>query len=144
MSSAPGKNDVCRGWSWNVLGAAEAELGQVDSTQEMLARAEQDRRDGKMHLVNQPCAQILPGRGHPAADTDVEVTRSFGGAFQCVMDAAGDEVEGCSAIHFERRARVAGEHEHGAMVGRIVSPPSPPGVVQPRSPNRSEHVTAYD
>src|SRR5690606_25056238 len=37
-----------------------------------------------------------------------------------------------------------GQYEHGAVVGRILSPPSAPRLIRPVAADRTEHVAAHD
>ena len=46
--------------------------------------------------------------------------------------------------HRDRLAGMVGEHEHGVVVRRVLTPPSPPGAVTPVAPDGSEHVAAHD
>ena len=54
-----------------MLGARITQRGQIDPRKEMLATAQQDRRDRDMHLVDEPRLEILAHRGRPAADLDI-------------------------------------------------------------------------
>src|SRR6185295_151150 len=110
----------------------------------MLAGAEQRRRYGKVHLVDQSGLEILPDRIHTAAEPDILVLRRVPRALQRRLDAVGDEVEGGAALHGERGARMVGEDEYVAVVGRVVAPPALPVVIRPRTPYRPEHVAAQD
>lgn len=47
------------------VGAAVAEARQVEAGEQVLAAAEQDRRDGEMELVEEARDQVLPGRAAP-------------------------------------------------------------------------------
>src|SRR5262245_7857430 len=53
-------------------------------------------------------------------------------------------MEGGAACHGERGARMVGEDEHVAVVGRVVAPPALPIVIRPRPPYRPEHVATQD
>src|SRR3954447_15137576 len=110
----------------------------------MLASAEQNRRDRDVQLVDEPRLEILPHRGHAAADLDIEVTRGIPGALQRFLNPPGDEMKDGPAFHCDRRARVARQYEHRLMIGRILSPPAAPRVVGPGPAHGTEHVAAHD
>jgi len=97
-----------------------------------------------VHLIDESRAQVLPDCRDAAAQPDVLIIRGFAGAFQCSVDAIGDEVEGGAAVHGDRCPGVVGEHEDGGVVRRFVAPPSLPALVGPGSPDRPEHVSAHD
>src|SRR6202030_518752 len=87
---------------------------------------------------------VLPDGGNPAAEADIPTVRSVNRALQYRVHPIGDKVEGGAAGHFDRCARVVGEHENRSMVRRIVAPPALPRVVWPRAADRSEHVATDD
>ena len=47
-------------------------------------------------------------------------------------------------LHSKVGPRVMREHKDRRMVGRIVAPPTFPGIVLPWTANRSEHIAAHD
>src|SRR5204862_5891718 len=64
--------------------------------------------------------------------------------FERGLDSVGDEVEGRPSLHLHRITRVMGEHEHGVVVGRVVTPPARPLLVAPgTTAGRAEHVPAH-
>src|SRR6266481_10048517 len=115
----------------NVLGAVIAELCCVDTGEEVLSGAQQDRGDGQMHLVDQPGAKVLPNRGYAAAKSDVLAVGGVGRSLKRCVDTIGDEMENRAAFHRDRCALVAGQHEDGGVIGRVVAPPPLPAVVGP-------------
>src|SRR3989454_8978942 len=54
--------DVRRGRRRHMLGARITQRRQIDPSKEMLATAQQDRRDRDMHLVDEPRLEILAHR----------------------------------------------------------------------------------
>src|SRR5437016_4789102 len=127
-----------------MLGAFEAKPGEIDAAEEMLTRAQQNRRDRKMHFVDQPGAQIVPDGGDAAAKADVLSVGGFEGALERVLDAIGDKVKGGAAGHVDRWPRIVREHEDRNVIGRIVAPPAFPGFVRPRPAYGPEHVASQD
>src|ERR1044071_992000 len=127
-----------------MLSARITQRRQIEPRKEMLASAEQDRRDRDVHLVNEPRLEILPQRRNAAAELDVEVARGLPGALERVLNSAGDEMKDRPAFHGDRLARVTRQHEHRRMIGRILPPPAAPLVVTPRPALGAEHVAAHD
>jgi hypothetical protein len=62
---ALGENDMRGVGRGNVLGTLIAELRCIESGEEVLSAAEQDRRDGKVHLVDETRTQVLLDRCDP-------------------------------------------------------------------------------
>src|ERR1043166_5587589 len=126
-----------------MLGARITQRRQIDPAKEVLATAEQDRRDRDVHLVDEPCLEILPHRGNSAAELDVEVARGLASARERVLNPAGDEMKDRPAFHGDRLTRVASQHEHRRMIRRILPPPAAPRVVAPRPAHGTENVAAH-
>ena len=61
--------------------------------EQVLAGAEQDRAHREVQLVDQPGAQVLPDRGHAAAEADVAAAGRVVRLPQRGLDAVGDEVK---------------------------------------------------
>lgn len=121
-----------------------AERVGVDAVEQVLAAAEQHGRDGQVQIVDEAGLDVLADGGGAAAEADVF---AFGGGpclFERGVDAVGDEVEGCAALHVERRAWVVGEDEDGSVVGGFFAPPAFPGFVGPGASDGAEHVAAED
>jgi len=125
----------------NVLGALKAEFDCVKSTEKMLPRTEQSRRDGQMHLVNESRADVLLDCCNPAAEPDVLTSCGVSRAFKRGMDSVGHEMEGRSPSHGDRRPSVVSQHEDWHVVRRVVAPPPLPVFVGPRTSDWSEHVS---
>src|SRR2546426_12462186 len=69
----------------------------------------------------------------------------FFGLVECGVDAVGDEVEGCTSLHFERLAGVMCQDKHGRVIRRILAPPAVPGIVCcPWTLAATEHVSSHD
>src|SRR6266576_1390013 len=136
--------DVGRGRRRHMLGARITQRRQIDPRKEMLATAEQDRRNRDVHLVDEPRLEILAHRGDASADLDIEVARGLPGAPERFLNSAGDEMKDGPAFHRDRLARVVGQHEHRRVIGRILPPPAAPLVVGPGAPHRAEHVAAHE
>ena len=125
----------------DVLGAFVSQLQEIKSSEETLAAAQDNRRNGNMQLVNQPSLKILPDRRRPATETHVQSVSRLPGALQGGVDAIGDEMKGRAALHLDRRARMMGENEYLCVIRRVVTPPALPFVIRPCAANRSEHIT---
>src|SRR5262249_60505399 len=57
-----------------------------------------------------------------------------------LVNALRDEVESSSAFHLNGPARVMRQDKNGNVIGWVVTPPTLPAQVRPRTANRSEHV----
>jgi len=77
----------------DMLDTSIPERQHVNAIEKMLTRSEEDRRDGDVHLVDQPFAQVLPNRGYAASDPDILPGRGFDGPIKCLVNPVGDEVE---------------------------------------------------
>src|SRR5688572_157022 len=88
-SSALGKDDMCCRVGGHVLGAPIAKLWGVDASKKVFPGAEQDRGNGKMHLVDQSRTEVLPDRRGAAHKLDVFTVGSFGGALQGSVNTLG-------------------------------------------------------
>ena len=128
----------------NVLNALIAEFWSVDIREKVLSRSEQNRGDGKVHLIDEAGAKILPDRGDSASEAYVSTASRFSGSLKRRVDAVGDKMKRRAARHNDRFARMVGEHEDRRVVGRVIAPPSLPGVIGPRSSDRAEHIAAQD
>lgn len=128
----------------HVFDTSVAKRQHVDICKEILPGAEQDRRDGNMHLVYQSRAQILPDRGYATAQPDIQPVCRDGGAPQCAEDAVGDEVKSSAAFHGDGLAGMVSQHKDLRVIRRIIAPPASPFGVRPRAAYRPEHVAAHD
>ena len=99
----------------NMFGASIAELRCVDTGKEVFPGAEKSRRDGKVHLVDESRAKVLPNGGDATAEPDISSVGGFRGALQRVVNAVRDEVKRGAAVHRDRGARVVGQHEDGGV-----------------------------
>src|SRR3989454_867865 len=93
-----------------------------------------------MQLVDQGGAQILPNRGHAATEAHVAAAGCSLRLLQGGVNAFADKAKLRPSRHPERRPRVMRQHEDERVIRRLVAPPAPPAVVQPRAPDGTEHV----
>jgi len=139
------QHDVRNGTrAWDVFEILVAEASDIDPVQQMLSGAEQDRRDGQLHLVDQAGAQVLSNRGNAATQSNVEAARGFPCPLERRVNAISYEMENCPASHLDRGTRVMRQDEDRCVVGRLVAPPAFPGVIRPASADGPEHVSAED
>jgi len=108
----------------------------------MFPSPEQGGRDGEAQLVDERGAQLLPNRGHATTQSDVTVARRILRLPQRSVNTVGDEAKLGAARQIERCARVMREYENGRVIGGLVTPPSFPAVVRPRTSHGAEHITA--
>src|SRR5688500_14949043 len=109
----------------------------------MLAGPEQAWRDRDVQLVDEPRFEVLADGGHTATDLHILPDRSLLGSRERLADTPRHEVKDRAAFHLGRLAGVMREHEHRAMIRRVLSPPAAPGVIRPRAANRAEHVASH-
>src|SRR5690606_5928528 len=143
-SLRPVQYDVCGCFRRHVRGALVAQCRQVDAMEEVLAGSEQPRRDGDVQLVDLTGLEVLPDGGLTADDLHVLPVRSVDRALHRLVDAAGDEMEHGTSLHLGRPALVVRQNEDGSVIRRIRPPPPAPGIVGPRTPDRTEHGAADD
>src|SRR5258708_30615683 len=128
----------------DVLRTGVSELDEINVAKEAFARAEEHWAYRQIQLIDDSGAKILLNGGDAASDTNVFPIRGRCGCLEGAVDSIRHEVERRSSLHWDRFARVVGQHEHGVAKRRRVSPPALPGVVTPRPSNGSEHVSAED
>jgi hypothetical protein len=97
-----------------------------------------------MQLVEQAGVQVLLDRRSSTAEPDVLALGCVESALQGFLDPLVDEVERRSPLHLEGRARVVRENEDRVVIRGIVTPPTLPVAVVPRSPDGPEHVPSHD
>src|SRR5262249_29983836 len=127
-----------------MLAARVTKPGEIDAVEEMLARAQQHRRDRKMHLVDQTGTQIVPDGGDAAAKADILAAGGIEGALERGLAASGDEMNRGPPRHGDRLPRIVREHEDGNVIGRVVAPPAFPSLIRPGTTDGPEHVATQD
>src|SRR6187200_60380 len=123
--------------------ALVAERRQVEARKQVLAGAEQKRRHGQVHFINQAGLQVLANGSGTAEEANVQATCCGLCTLQRRVDPLRDEVEDIPAFHLQRRPLVMRENENGRVIGWILSPPAAPGLVGPRSADGAEHVATH-
>ncbi len=127
-----------------MLGAGVAQGRKVYSFECALSRAKKNRRDSKVHFVDQALAKKLLDDVDTATKTDVLFFGGFAGLSKRGGNSVRYEVESSSAFHRQRCTRMVGEHEDGAVIHRVLAPPTPPVLIRPWSTNGAEHVSTKD
>jgi hypothetical protein len=118
------------------------ERGVAHVLEQTLSCPEDNRHDVKIELVEHPgCEELLYGAG-TASDRDMLASRGRAGLIERRLDPAGDEGKGRAAPHRQRLARVVGEDEYGRVKGRLLAPPTRPGLI-PGPGAASEHPAAH-
>lgn len=131
----------CRGF---VLDAGVAQGRKIHTFEEALTGAEQDWRNGNVHLIEKAVAKILLDDIDSATNANILASGGFPGALKSDGSAFRHETKGRSTVHDERWARVVREHEYGDMIDGVLAPPTSPTLVRPWTTNRPEHVPAED
>src|ERR1043166_9156587 len=128
----------------NMFDAFITELRRVDAGEKMFSAAEQYRRKGQVHLVDQSGTQILADRRDPAAEAYILAPGRLVCAFERLVDPVRDKMKRSAAGHGERRTRIVGKYEYRDMVRRVVAPPSFPALVGPGAAHGSKHISSQD
>ena len=102
----------------NVLGARVAKRRRVNPGQKMLSRSEQDRRDGKVHLVDEAGRETLADRSDSSAEPDVLTAGSVDRGLERGVNTVGHVLERGTAVHDDRRTSMMGENENRRVVRR--------------------------
>src|SRR6185437_3057879 len=136
--------DVSCSFTADRLVRREAEFGQVDSTKQIFAFAEEDGRNRQVHLVDVAGQQVLANDRYASADSYIFAVCGFAGLAKRRLDPVSNKVESGAAFHHQRRPRVMREHKHGRVVRRTWPPPAFPGIALPRTAHRPKHVASQD
>jgi hypothetical protein len=112
----------------------------VHALEQAFSGADQDWRNGYMHLVDKSGTKVLPHGGNSAAKPDILTLRSVDSLFQRGFNTIRDEMERSASAHSDRCAWVLGENKNRSVVRRSVAPPALPRVIRPWSANRPKHV----
>src|SRR3954451_5320816 len=124
------------------LSALVSQSAHVDALEQSLSRAQQDRRDREVQLIDEARTEILLDSVGPAANAYVHSLGCIARAIERLVNSARDEIESRSAFHLDGRARVMSQDESWNVIGWVVSPPAFPVHVGPGTANGSEHVSA--
>ena len=89
----------CRGF---VLDAGIAQGRKIYTFEEPLTGAEQDWRDGQVHLIDKAVAKILLDHTDSAANANILVSGRFPGALKSDSSTFRHEVKGRSTVHDKR------------------------------------------
>src|SRR4051794_31863965 len=116
---------------------------RLDAVEDLLAGAEQDRRDVQRELVDDSGNEGLAHSRGAARDVYAALPGRLARLCVSGVEAAGDEVEGRPAFHLDRLVSVMGEDKHRRVVRRLGTPPAAP-VLIPLAADRPEHVPPHD
>jgi hypothetical protein len=96
-ASSSGQHQVASAGRAKVAGAGVAELAEIESAQQVLAAAEQQRADRQLQLIQEARFELLTDRLHATAEPDVFAARGSSCALECDMNPLRDEVKGRAA-----------------------------------------------
>src|ERR671923_726347 len=118
-------------------------LESLQAVPEPDASAEQDRDYHDVHVVYEPGSKEVADRGGASADAYVLAVCGLAGRLERLGRRSVEEVEPCTALHLDRRARVMGEDEDRCVERRVGTPPALPLWVLVPS-GRAEFVRTHD
>jgi hypothetical protein len=96
-----GEDNVRCVWRRHVLAALISETRNVNAGEKALARAQENRRDGNVHFINETGAQVLPDGRHPASKPHIlAVCIEFAQFSQCNTVASGPAIGKSSGSPF--------------------------------------------
>jgi hypothetical protein len=121
-----------------------SQSAHVNPVEQSLSRAQQDRRDREVQLINKTLTKILLDSGSSATNAHIHTFGCITRQVKRFVNTAGDEVKDRSAFHLDRRARVMRQDESWNVIRWVVAPPAFPVHVGPGSANRSEHVSSQN
>src|ERR671936_1335658 len=101
-------------------------LEALQSLPEAYAPAEQDRDHHDVQVVDEPGGKEVADHGGTSADAYVLAVRGLAGRLERLGRRSVEEVERCTALHLDRRARVMGEDEDRRVERRVRAPPALP------------------
>lgn len=129
--SLPSKHHVRRKRRALTARAGVAQGRKIYTVEQSLTGAEEYRRYGDVHLVDQVVAKILLNDVDAATHSHVLAPCCLAGALKRDDGAFCHEVEGRSSFHDKRCTCVVGQHEHRDVIDRILAPPPAPALVRP-------------
>ena len=92
----------------SVLHHPESKCERVEACKEMLARSKEHGTYGQVDLVDEPGLQILANDADASADADIRPIGRLACTIQCSVNSFRDEMEGRTALHHDRIARMVG------------------------------------
>src|ERR671925_579164 len=101
-------------------------LESLQAVPEPDASAEQDRDYHDVRVVDEPGSKEVADRGGASADAYVLAVCGLAGRLERLGRRSVEEVEPCTALHLDRRARVMGEDEDWRVERRVGAPPALP------------------
>src|SRR5579859_275695 len=116
----------------------------LEPVPETLAASKDHRHDHDVQVVDEIRGEELPdGRGS-SADADVKSIGCSPSRLKGCIRGGVDEVECRATGHLDRGTGVMGQYEHRGVEGRVVSPPAPPLLIDPRATLGSKLVPSHD
>src|SRR3990167_5404987 len=97
---------------------------QVDTFEQPLAPAQQDRRDRDVQFIDEAFAKILLDGVRPAADAHVPLAGRLARPVKRLANAARYEMKRRAAFHLDRWTCVMRQDEGRNVIWRIISPPA--------------------
>src|SRR5579863_9474456 len=115
----------------NELNALVSQSAHVDSLEQSLSPAQQDRRDSEVQLIDQACTKILLDSAGSAANAHIHSVGCIARPVKRLVNTARDKIKCRSAVHLDGGARVMRQDERWNMIGWVIPPPAFPVHIEP-------------
>ena len=86
-----------------------------------------------MKFIDQSLLKVLPDCRRSASDSDILSVGGIASSFECGTNPVSNEMEGRASLHYEWRTRMISEHKNLRMIYRVITPPTSPTLIKPRT-----------
>jgi len=100
--------------------------------------------DGDMKFIDQSLSKVLPDCGRSTSDSDILSVGGIASSFKRDANPVSNEMKGGASPHFEWSTRMISEHKNLSMIYRVITPPTSPALIKPRTAHRPEHISAHN
>src|SRR5580700_10709232 len=97
-----------------------------------------------MQFIDQSFSKVLPDCGRSTSDSDILSVGGIASSFKRDANPLSHEMKGRASLHYEWRTRMMSEHKNLRMVNRVLTPPTSPALIKPRTAHWPEHISAHN
>jgi hypothetical protein len=97
-----------------------------------------------MEFIDQSLSKVLPDGGRSTSDSDILSVGGSASSFKRDANPICNEMKGGASLHFEWSTRMMSEHKNLLMIHRVITPPTSPALIQPRTAHWPEHISAHN